>query len=206
MKNLYLTIFLSFFVIAFTSQSNAALISGQDIIIAPEYAWDDAPGAENTHQQAFNEAQNVILTRDIEVDDGLLTAGTLVSSHMIFLNTPGSSTTSDNNVDWVFDGVILGVMSDGYGTLEAASNDILGASGTDYPASFNARGMESADSYIISGNSIRVSMHVSEPGDWIRVVTAGTTNNVPEPSMIGLLLSGIISLLGFKSIRKKNVA
>ena len=71
------------------------VLDRQDIIAAPQFAIDDNPGAENYHMQAFDEAQDVILPRDIEVDDGFLTAGTAVSSHMIFLNTPGTTAGTD---------------------------------------------------------------------------------------------------------------
>ena len=187
-----------------TINSNAALISGQDIIAAPQFAIDDNPGAENYHMQAFDEAQDVILTRDIEVDDGFLTAGTAVSSHMIFLNTPGTTAGTDFDVVWEFDGEILGVMSDRYGLLEEASTDLLGAAGTIYPGSFNARGMENTqDVYdILTPNQISVSMYVTEPGDWIRVVTTSTA--VPEPSALGLLFLGLFSLVGYKATRRKQ--
>jgi len=81
---------------------------------------------------------------------------------------------TDANVEWIFDGPILGVMSDAGGTLEAASSGILGATGTTYPGAFSARGMEGGDSYSVAGNQITVTMTASEPGDWIRVVTADT--------------------------------
>ena len=109
-----------------STDSQALLIAGQDIIAAPAFAIDDAPGAENTHQQAFNEAQAVVLTSDLAVDGGTIAKGTVVYSHMIFLNTPGSTTTRDLGVKWAFDRNIIGVMSDAGGTLEAASSSFLG--------------------------------------------------------------------------------
>ena len=54
-------------------------------------------------------------------------------------------------VEWVFDGLILGIMSDRRGEMEAASSFELGAPGTNYTvrspgsgpaAPFNARGLE----------------------------------------------------------------
>lgn len=189
-------------VLVFAGPSSALLISGQDIIAAPAFAIDDAPGATNFHQQAFNEAQNVLLTADLDVD-GLadIAAGTVVDSHMIFLNTPvGAGGATDFGVTWVFDGEILGVMSDSSGTLEAASSALLGAAGTIYPSSFTARGMEGADGYTVSGNTIVVNMAVSEPGDWIRVVTRAS---VPEPATLFFLGTGLLSLAGLRRIIKK---
>ncbi len=160
----------------FTSegQAKAQLIAGQDIIAAPASIIDDPPGATNDHQQAFDERQCVKLTAPLDVDGGSIAAGTLVDSHMIFLNTEGTTNVSDQNVAWTFDGAVLGVMSDVGGTLEAASSALLGAVGTTYPAAFPARGLESdpLDNYTVAANAITVGMHVTEPGDWIRVVTA----------------------------------
>lgn len=70
-------------------------------------------------------------------------------------------------------------MSNRNGSLEVNSSSILGAIGTVYPgAAFAARGLESNDHYAVSGNQITVKMSVTEPGDWIRVVTA--SKSVPD--------------------------
>jgi hypothetical protein len=152
----------------------AAVVGGPDIIAAPGSIIDDPPGATNDHQQAFEEAQGVVLSADLAVDGGSIPAGTVVNSHMIFLNTLTGS-ASDRGVLWTFDGPILGVMSDPMGSFEVDSSAFLGAPGTIYPlAAFPARGMEGADSYVVDGNQITVSMGVSEPGDWIRVITKAT--------------------------------
>jgi hypothetical protein len=156
------------------SSAQAALTSGQDIIPAPASVIDDAPGAENDHQQAFDEAQDVILAGPLRCDDGVvLPAGTRVNSHMIFLNTPVNTPGAvfDNGVVWEFDGDVICVMSDSGGVLEGASNNILGAASTTYPGPFAARGMEGNDTYTVLNNKITVDMGVTEPGDWIRVVT-----------------------------------
>ncbi|OAN17751.1 hypothetical protein A3K86_02190 [Photobacterium jeanii] len=155
----------------------------------------------NQAQQGFNEQQLVSLTSDLSVDGGTIVKGTNVASHMIFLNKPNRvrGAISHLDVEWMFDSKILGVMSDSGGTLEAASSSFLGAPGTTYPGAFGARGMEGNDSYIIDGNKLTVSMRVTQPGDWIRVIT-----DVPEPASMALFGLGLMGL-GL-SRRRKNKA
>lgn len=153
--------------------ANAALVAnGEDIISAPASVYDDAAqgGAENTHQQAFDEQQGVTIEEDFDCSWGALTEGDVVDSHMIFYNTAGGRTTTDR-ATWEFDSDVLCVMSDSNGAQEAATNELLGHPDTDYPGSFTTRGLEGGDSYEVNGNEIDVTMRVSEPGDWIRVVT-----------------------------------
>lgn len=172
--------------VVFASAGNvqADLIAGQDIIAAPASVLDNAPGWTNNLQQAFNERQGVTLAADLAVDGGWIAGGTVVDSHMIFLNTAiGDRNAFDQNVLWTFSDVVLGVMSDRRGRLERASNAILGAPGTMYPGAFDYRGLERRDSYTIVGNTITVSMLVSQPGDWIRVITAAA----PGSLLLGVL-------------------
>ena len=176
---------------AATGSAQAMVTIGPDIIAAPPSVIDDLPGAENSHQQAFNERQGVLLASDLAVDGGWIPLGTVVNSHMIFLNTHGNASGSDTQT-WAFDGPVLGVMSDVNGNLEALSNAILGAPGTAYPAAFNYRGLESNDSYSVAGNAITVAMRVTEPGDWIRVVTAPP--RVPEPGAVALVGLGTLAV------------
>jgi len=189
------------------SVAHADLITGPDIVAAAPSVIDDAPGATNTHQQGFNERQNVLLPYAIAVDPASpagssIAAGTWVDSHMIFLNTPGTAYATDTQT-WTFDGPVLGVMSDGHGTLEAATSGLLGAPGTVYPGPFTARGFESNDwwSLVGGGYSLRVKMSVTEPGDWIRVVTA--TSPVSEPTALALLAAAA-GILAWRRRRAKQ--
>jgi hypothetical protein len=183
--------------------------SGGEIIAAPSQVTNTE--AFNTIIQAFDEQQDVTLVDDLAVDGGTISAGTIVDSHMIFLNaennTPGLAfgLAGTPAVTFTFDGVILGVMSDREGNLEAASTPILGASGSTYEAPFAARGMESNDFinqandwYIVSGNTISLGMNVTQPGDWIRVVTAAP---IPTPAA-GLLLP--VALGGMAALRRRK--
>jgi hypothetical protein len=158
------------------STAHALLTGGPDIISPPASVVDSstAGGASNHHQQGFNERQGVRLTAPLATDGGSIPAGTVVNSHMIFLNVPdGAAGATDTGRVWTFDTKILGVISDQNGVKLDAS-DFLGAPPTAYPAAFPNRGLESTtDSYSVSGTSITVNMTVSQPGDWIRVITQG---------------------------------
>jgi len=188
-----------------SAQAQAAIVSGPDIIAAIS-VQEDSP--TNTAQQGFNEQQGVVLSRDISVDGGTIAKGTRVDSHLIFLNTSGN-TRADDAQKWLFSGNILGVMSNKSGSLMNDSNDLLAAfndyftTGSSLP--FNAAGLEqnnfnTGDGYLLSGAALALRMVVTEPGDWIRVVTV---SEVPVPAALFLFAP---ALLGFLGLRKKAKA
>jgi hypothetical protein len=158
------------------STAHALLTGGPDIISPPASVVDSSAqgGATNNHQQGFNEKQGFLLTAPLATDGSPIPAGTVVNSHMIFLNVPdGAPGVADHGRVWTFDGPILGVISDQNGVKLDAS-DFLGAPTTVYPGAFPNRGLEGpSDNYSVSGNSITVNMAVTQPGDWIRVITQG---------------------------------
>lgn len=184
-----------------------------EIISAPSDLLDDAIAVDG--MKGFDEAQGVVTAADYQMDFGVtLETGARVDSHMIFLNSVGPTAVMQYQALWTFDGLILGVMSDRFGLLEFNSTPELGAPGTNYSMSFPGsgpaapfeyRGLErnlggngQGDGYSVNGNQILVDMFVTEPGDWIRVVTASpevtTTNAVPAPPMGALLSLGILAL------------
>ena len=188
MKRLSYLLMIGVLVAVMGGSAQAMLTGGPAIIGAPPSVIDDNPGAENIFQQAFDEKQGVLLPTNLAVDGGSIAAGTVVNSHMIFLNTPVGAGGASDTQTWTFDGLVLGVMSDSGGTLEAASNALLGAPGTAYPGAFGARGLETNDWYTMGGNTITLYMIVTEPGDWIRVVTAAVP---PIPAPGAILLAGM---------------
>ena len=141
------------------------------IIDAPNQVMDDAI-ASATHMLGFNERQGVRLAADLKVDGGVIPAGTIVSSHMILLNMPDGHPAAYAVNDWVFADPVTGVMSDINGELEAESSPLLGAPPTLYPRAFRLRGIEDRDGYAgVGTTTLRVTFHVWQPGDWIRVIT-----------------------------------
>lgn len=228
MKKTLLTLAVSISGLLAASNAGAVLVSvsgptsslnntSAEIIAAPSNADDDE--AFNEGIQGFNEAIGVLLASELDVDGGTIAAGMRVDSHMIFLNSgPGNSSQRiehgtgagfQGGVEFTFDGMVLGVMSDSIGQLEFDSTPVLGAAGTTYPGStFPARGMEgdpldglfNNDWYFFSGNTIRLGMEVTEPGDWIRVVTV---SQVPLPATLPLL-GGALGLMGFLRWRRQR--
>ncbi len=185
------------------SGDNASTGTAAQIIAAPGQVLNGT--VFNTGQQGFDEAQGVLLGANLIGDSGVIaTSGMRVDSHMIFLNKQNGAqgAISHNNVVWEFSGMILGVMSDIHGTLEAATSDLLGHDDTTYPSAFNNRGLEGNDMYNILGNELAVNMYVTQPGDWIRVVTVSA---VPLPAALPLYGAGV-ALMGFLGWRRRKNA
>lgn len=145
----------------------------------------------------FNERQDVLLTAALGVDGGSIAAGTVVSSHMIFLR-PVEVRLVFQTATWTFSQPVIGVMSDNGGTLEAASNAALGAPGTLYPGAFPNRGFEPGDAYtLLTPTTLQVSMGATAPGDWIRVVTSAEVVPIPLPAAGGLLGAALALIAGW---------
>jgi len=177
------------------------------IIAAPANVLDDV--RKNRAMQGFNEMQNVLLLAPLMIDQGVLAAGTRVNSQMIFLNSKKKKRITHRRVRWTFENIILGTMSDIDGNLEAMSSAFLGAAGTNYTttfpgsgpaAPFKNRGLEGFDAFTILGNQLRIRLRVTEPGDWIRVITVSA---VPLPAALPLFGTGL-AILGLARWRRKR--
>ncbi|MGA8143978.1 MAG: PEP-CTERM sorting domain-containing protein [Candidatus Acidiferrales bacterium] len=166
------------------------------------FGTPDSVGNDNFQSPnlfAFNEAQNFTLTAPLVLDSGSIAAGTIVSSQYVFFD-PGPGKRVIGTVDFGSD--ILAIITR-TGTL--VTSDFLGASGVNYVNTTN-RGLEAGDSVTLNGPSeILVDVFASSPGDYVRVITAGTTATatVPEPSSIVLVGVGLgASLVGLTRRRR----
>ena len=184
----------SAFALAATS-ANAAVVtgtvtggtSGGDFVELEPTA--DAPitvGKDNQNLPdlfAFNEAQNVTLLTDIAG----ITAGTVVNSQYVFFDPKNSpASTVIGNV--VFDGLILAVLTT---TQQLNATDSLFANPNVTYLNPNNRGLEGADSFSFSGNTLSVNFRATTPGDYVRVLTAPA---VPEPATWAMMLLGFFGI------------
>lgn len=187
------------------TQASAAVLTaaGDGELFGPAPAViDNGTPAINDNIKAFDEIQDLLLTSDLMTDDGTVGAGRVVSSHMLFLNreADGPRRVGPYEATFTFSGTVLGVFASVGG--QDATDDLLGAPGTDYSGlqGINARGLERNDSYSFAGNSITVDFRVTEPGDWLRVVTVAP---VPLPAGALLLPMGLAAL---GAMRRKKAA
>lgn len=187
--------------------AHAATISGVPIITPTSIGEDDPT---NKEIQGYNEIVGYTLLSDLRVDtnfiggddaDGFISAGTVVDSHVLFLNSKGSKKISDR-VTVTFSEKILGVMTDRRGAFMFASDDFLGGPVSYVPGGNygNNRGLEGRDRITkIDDFSFTLFMEVTEPGDWIRVVTVSA---VPLPAGALLLPVGLALMAGLRRRRK----
>lgn len=169
-------------------QARAGIIGGPTMIDPPTPLGPNPIG--DTSFFAFYEKQNVVLDRDVKLgkmktrnaqgrkvrQQVRLEEGTLVSSHYV-LYDPADLVKQSVTIE--FDSEILGVVVKG-GKLR--KTDFLGADGVEYEK-FRYRGPERRDKYEISadGRSITFYFRANDPGDYIRIITAGGMVPPPPP-------------------------
>lgn len=168
-----------------------------ELIAAPADARLNAL-TSSTAVRVWNEQQLVTLTSGLTVNASLsglyngpadlansvVPAGTVISSHYVHFDSPaGTSANATGSIR--FDGDIIGVICVGDSGTDRFldASDFL-SSGTLYGDGIEARGMELSNNefFRISNDrrGIEFSMRISNPGDFIRVVT------VPAPSVAAL--------------------
>lgn len=157
---------------------------------------------QNANFYAFNESQNITLTVADAASFGLGVIGSdiTVDSHYIFFDP------KNNTLDgWVtFDQEIYALITDS--VYLSASDILLQNSNVNYVSpNHSARGLEGADTAMIDGgNAYQLNVHfrTTSPGDYIRVLTLSPAT-VAEPSMIGLIGFGLVSLMALRRRAKK---
>ncbi|MEM1076871.1 MAG: hypothetical protein AAGI36_20655 [Pseudomonadota bacterium] len=149
---------------------------------------------QNNQQQnnlfSFNEKQAFVLDRDIDADiGGTISEGTKVSSHYVFFDPVRGVQTG--YVD--FDGAILGIITS-LGKL--IGTDDFGLDEVVY-LSRRFRGLEGRDTVGIDESSpsrLLVDWRASNPGDYIRVITAVPIASAPLPASSLMLFGGVVIL------------
>lgn len=172
-----------------TAESNGGVF--QQLTPAAGFAVGDN-NQQSNNLFAFNEVQGVALAADV----GGLTAGTVVYSHYVAFD-PGPSRTGIGYVD--FDGDILAVL-DTRADMDL-TDALLGNSNVNY-ISVALRGLESADSFNVVGNRLNIDFRASDPGDYVRVLTAAPA--VPEPATWAMMIGGF-GLVGGAMRRRRNM-
>lgn len=164
-------------------------------------AVNNGTPSSNTQIQYYDEMQGVTLGSALVTDQGTLSAGTKIDSHMFFLNRPGGGSATVLSGTLTFATNVLGTISDIDGALMALS-DYLGAP-TTY-TNFDNRGLEGSDSVSFMGDTITATLRVTQPGDWVRVITAAAPSQVPVPAGIVLLPMGLGALAAVRRRRRKT--
>lgn len=193
-------------VIACAGSAQAGIIGtagAADLIAAPADARLNALVSAD-RVRVWNEQQSHTLASALRVnavDPGLynsesdlvnasVAAGTTIASHYIHFDSPGSTSASATG-SVTFDADILGVICLGDSTAAAYldASDFL-SSGTLYSDNVGSRGIELSNSefFRISADrrSIEFRFRISNPGDFMRVVTM-----VPTPGTAALAVAGL---------------
>lgn len=120
--------------------------------------------------------------------------GQTVKSFFIFYD-PAKQGSIDGTV--TFQNTILGVVDTRAGLL---ATQIFQKSGITYNLTASANGLEATDGLGYGGNELKLDWKASNPGDYIRVLTA-----VPEPETYAMFLAGL-GIMGAVVRRRKNAA
>lgn len=209
------------------SVANAAIIVVNPI--PTDLTANNSANESDTDISLYAERQNLILGSDLNVDylagsglAGNIIAGTSVSSFMLHFDGLGSGLQGPSlhaTGTHIFDAPILAVIWTGArpsaqpqtaNNLDA-SDSILGAVGTNYPNGLLGRGLElenfyatngTTDTFTVVGNEFSLSVYSKGAYlEQIRVITAGITADIPEPTAL-LLFGSALAFFGFRRFSK----
>lgn len=184
-----------------------ALTTTGEVIATPSSVTNSLP-ANVPFIQGFNEKSNVVLGSDLTMQNygnpnTVASAGTAVDSHMFFMNNPdSSSSTEETTARFSFSSMVLGIITSDSGLDN--SDMLLGAMGTTYQSGFNNRGLEGGDSVSFSGNEVSLTFRLTQPGDWVRVITVADVAPVPLPAGAPLMLAGLGAFALMRRKAKKS--
>jgi hypothetical protein len=194
-----------------SSAASAAIVSGSGsgAIFAKLFPADTPPAIFQVGNDNWNvdgvfwgfDEKSVTLAAPLNVFSStggaakVLAAGTRVQSHYVFYDPVAGSFSGTV----LFDKPILGVI---WSTADMAVTDpVFGLKGVGYN-SVAATGLEPTDLFSFSGSTLSVNWSASNPGDFVRVLTAIPTA-VPEPSSYAAMLMGV-AMLGTVAYRRSK--
>jgi len=173
----------------------ALTVATGEVIATPGSVTNDLPDNAPVIQ-GFNEKSNVLLAVDLVLQNytaanTVAMAGTRVDSHMFFMNQESGAPDPvvETSAQFSFSSTVLGIITSD-GALDA-TDTLLGALGTTYEAGFTARGLEGGDSVSFAGNTVTLNFRLTQPGDWVRVITEADLAPVPLPAGAPLMLVGL---------------
>jgi len=147
--------------------------------------------------QGFAESTSITLTESISIQlgdgsMGILEAGTVVDSHMVYFDPIGNTPRTVRDIDIQFDSQILGlVVAD---SVMISTNDLLGLDDLNYydgtgGGNYGPNG--APDVELFEGSTLNVTLRAGS-GDYFRVLTVAA---VPTPGSLALLsAAGMIGL------------
>jgi len=149
---------------------------------------------EASYVQGFTELSNITLTEDVNIQlgdgsAGTLTAGTVVTSHMLYFDPEGDELLTVSDIEILFDGEILGLIVSDQAMVD--THGLLGLSELNYYGGIDMNyGPNGApDVELFEGSTLNVSLRASQ-GDYFRVLTT----SVPAPGSLALVgLGGLIA-------------
>jgi hypothetical protein len=183
-------------------------VTGNATVVPPPSSVETGTGAESI---VFAE-QSLVLSSPINVDisapgtynslssltPGTIAAGTDVSSFYLHSWNSTDITGTDYSGSITFATSILGV--EALSSSLPATNSVLGLPTTTYFTSASGQGFEfgtQIDSLTISGDTLSFLNETFNAPDDLRIITAAAAAPTPEPSILLMLGTGLLALVGF---------